>query len=211
MTAGLRSTWILLLAAQEESTPEESVPGCCATPTPTPTETPAPTPTTTPTSTPTLEKSIPGRFAAEPPPAVLVSAHYVYNGDGNLVKTVVNSVVAHYPGRDYNLEVDGEMETVKKFYAVGNLTFAVRTILGEQDTLHWILSDHLGSLNVTANEDGTWNSEMRWKDGITPTDYRFTGQLEQRPNWGHLDYFPSLFSSLRAAAVGEAILCRLCS
>ncbi len=38
-----------------------------------------------------------------------------------------------------------------------------------------------GSVNVTANEDGTWNSEIhytaigevRWKDGITPTDYRY--------------------------------------
>ncbi len=40
---------------------------------------------------------------------------------------------------------------------------------------------------MTANEDGTWNSEIRytafgevrWKDGVTPTDYRYTGQLEQ--------------------------------
>jgi len=103
------------------------------------------------------------------------------------VKAIVNGMVAYYPGRHYNLEVDGETETVKKFYAVGNLTIAVRTVVGEQDTLHWILSDHLGSLNVTANEDGSWNSEIRytafgevrWKDGLTPTEYRFTGQLEQ--------------------------------
>jgi RHS repeat-associated protein len=35
--------------------------------------------------------------------------------------------------------------------------------------------------------DGTWNSEIRytafgeirWKDGVTPTQYRFTGQLAQ--------------------------------
>ncbi|MCC6146912.1 MAG: hypothetical protein IT308_05030 [Anaerolineaceae bacterium] len=155
--------------------------------------------------TPTLEKSIPGRFAAEPPPAALVSAQYIYDGDGNLVKAIVNGVVTYYPPlqdaalrsarRHYNLEIDGEIakhsrrgaETVKKFYALGSLTIAVRTISGENDTLTWVLSDHLGSLNVAANADGSWNSEIRytafgevrWKDGVTPTEYGYTGQLEQ--------------------------------
>jgi len=50
-----------------------------------------------------------------------------------------------------------------------------------------MLSDHLGSASVTANLDGTWNStiqytafgEVRAKSGVTPGDYRYTGQLEQ--------------------------------
>jgi len=153
-------------AAQEETTPTETpTPTSTGTETPVVTETPTPTETVTPT--PTVSPASPLMLMGlntptEPPPAALVSAQYVYDGDGNLVKAIVNGVATYYPGRHYNLEVNGETETVKKFYAVGNLTFAVRTVIGEQDTLHWILSDHLGSLNVTANEDGTWNSEIRY-------------------------------------------------
>ncbi|WP_160317452.1 RHS repeat-associated core domain-containing protein [Ornatilinea apprima] len=48
-------------------------------------------------------------------------------------------------------------------------------------------SDHLGSASVTANVDGSLNSELRYtafgevryNNGLTPTDYRYTGQLEQ--------------------------------
>ncbi len=139
--------------AAETPTLEESVPA--ETPTPDGSATATPTPSATASGspaaplmlrgagTPTLEKSIPGRFAAEPPVEALVSAEYVYDGDGNLMKAVVNEVVTFYPGGHYNLEVDGETETVKKFYAVGSLTIAVRTISGEDDTLNWILSDHL--------------------------------------------------------------------
>ena len=50
-----------------------------------------------------------------------------------------------------------------------------------------MLSDNLGSTTVTASADGTWNSELRYtafgevwaSSGITPTDYRYTGQLSQ--------------------------------
>jgi len=45
----------------------------------------------------------------------------------------------------------------------------------------------LRSASVTANADGTWNSEIKYTAfgevrssyGLTPTDYRYTGQLEQ--------------------------------
>lgn len=70
---------------------------------------------------------------------------------------------------------------------MGRMTIAVRTVQGTTDTLNWILGDHLGSTSVTANEDGSWNStlkytafgEVRYNSGITPTEYRFTNQLEQ--------------------------------
>jgi RHS repeat-associated protein len=64
----------------------------------------------------------------------------------------------------------------------------VRTIVnGTQNTLNWTLSDHLGSSSVTTTANGTWYSELRYSafgetrysSGITPTDYRYTGQLEQ--------------------------------
>jgi hypothetical protein len=58
----------------------------------------------------------------ETPPPPLQSAEYVYDGDGNMVKAVVNDVVTYYPGRHYNEEVDNSVSTVKKFYTMGNLS-----------------------------------------------------------------------------------------
>jgi RHS repeat-associated protein len=51
----------------------------------------------------------------------------------------------------------------------------------------FVLSDQVGSTTVTANADGTWNSEIRYSafgeirysNGITQTNYRYTGQLAQ--------------------------------
>ncbi|MHC1784924.1 MAG: RHS repeat-associated core domain-containing protein [Anaerolineaceae bacterium] len=75
----------------------------------------------------------------------------------------------------------------------------MRTVIGEEDTLQWILSDHLSSASVTANEDGTWNSriqhtafgEVRATSGLTATKYRYTGQLAQ--DVLGLDYYVARF------------------
>ena len=104
-----------------------------------------------------------------------------------MVRGEVNGVVTFYAGRHYHQEVDGSETTVRKYYALGSMTVAVRSVEGTQDTLKWVLGDHLGSTSVTANEDGSWNSELRYtafgearySSGITPTEYRYTGQLEQ--------------------------------
>ncbi|MBI9047115.1 MAG: RHS repeat-associated core domain-containing protein, partial [Anaerolineaceae bacterium] len=66
---------------------------------------------------------------------------------------------------------------------IGGITVAVDT----GGTLQWVLSDHLGSASVTANADGTWNSEIQYtafgevraSSGLTSTGYRYTGQLDQ--------------------------------
>jgi hypothetical protein len=69
-------------------------------------------------------------------------ASYLYDGDGNLARSIVNGVVTFYPGRHYNRAVDGANVTVKKFYTLGSATVAVRTVKGSNDTLNWILGDH---------------------------------------------------------------------
>ncbi len=78
--------------------------------------------------------------------------------------------------------------TIRKTYSAGSISIAVRTIVnGTQNTLNWLLSDHLGSASITTTADGTWFSELRYSafgetrysSGITGTDYRYTGQLEQ--------------------------------
>jgi len=107
--------------------------------------------------------------------------------------------------------VDNSVSTVKKFYTMGSTTVAVRTVSGTEDVLNWILGDHYGaqrstpvaqrrgpgSASVTANADGSWNSEIKYceaspkqsagdtafgevraSSGLTPTEYRYTGQME---------------------------------
>ncbi|NPV85710.1 MAG: RHS repeat-associated core domain-containing protein, partial [Anaerolineae bacterium] len=132
------------------------------------------TPTRLPSRTPA---------ASETPVEPLQEAQYLYDGDNNLVKSVVNGKTTYYPGRHYQQNDD----TIHKCYTLGRQFVAVRTIQDETDTLHWVLDDHLGSTSVTASEDGAWNSEIkytaygevRWKSGLTPTSYRYTAQLEQ--------------------------------
>ena len=88
-----------------------------------------------------------------------------------------------YPGRHYNLSMDGETESIQKSYAFGALTIATR----RDGALKWVLGDHLGSTSITANADGSFSSELRYSafgeirysSGTTPTDYRYTNQLSQ--------------------------------
>lgn len=54
--------------------------------------------------------------------------------------------------------------------------------------LKWVMTDNLNSTTVTANADGTFNSELRYSafgeiryiSGTTPTNYQYTGQLSQQ-------------------------------
>jgi RHS repeat-associated protein len=122
----------------------------------------------------------------------LQSAVYVYDGDGNLVKSIINEVVTYYAGRHYHKTVDGVNETVKKYYSIGMSQVAVRT----NGELNWILTDHLSSASVIANADGTMVSEVKYSafgeirsgSGDMPTKYQYTGQLSQMAEIG-LHYF----------------------
>ena len=50
------------------------------------------------------------------PTPVTGQASYLYDGNGNLARGIVNGVGTFYPGRHNNREVDGANVTVKKFY-----------------------------------------------------------------------------------------------
>ena len=99
------------------------------------TATPTATPTETPTGTVTLPVT-PGvtPIPTETPPPPLQSASYSYDGDGNMVRAVVNDVVTFYPGRHYNEEVDNSVSTVKKFYTLGSNQFPPPNIWGSKGT-----------------------------------------------------------------------------
>jgi hypothetical protein len=90
----------------------------------------------------------------------LQSAVYVYDGDGSLVKSIINNVVTYYVGRHYHKTVNGANVSIKKFYAIGMSQIAVRT----DGVLQWILTDHLSSASVSASVDGTLVSEVKYRE-----------------------------------------------
>jgi hypothetical protein len=117
-------------------------------------------------------------------PPELESANYFYDGDGNMVKSVVNEVTTYYVGSYYEKVVDGELVTERKYYFAGSSTIAMREVEGETDSLYWLLSDHLNSTSITADAGGqilsevryTAFGEIRYENNTTPTDRLYTGQ-----------------------------------
>ncbi|KAF0111916.1 MAG: hypothetical protein FD147_430 [Chloroflexi bacterium] len=166
--------------------------------TPTPTETATPTETHTPTVTATATVTATSTLtptatltatATSSPIATATAApipgeaEYTYDGDGNLVKSVIGNVTTYYPGTHYEKRVDGLTEKNFKYYFVGSTRIAMR----ENGTITWLISDHLGSTSVTADASGTLLSSMRYTafgemrtySGTTSTDYRYTGQRQE--------------------------------
>lgn len=157
----------------ETGTPTETI-----TPTvvETPTETPAPTATETPqlTQTPTL---VPTTTTTP------LNGHveYIYDGDGNLIKSIINGVETYYPNAIYQLQITGSLEVETKYYSAGGSRIAYR-VDGE---ITWILSDQLGSTVGMADEDGDLIGVLKYtaygelRTGTSTTDYRYTGQREE--------------------------------
>jgi len=107
------------------------------------------------------------------------SASFVYDGDGNRVKATLGVSTTVYVG-DY-FEWKGSTSNMVKYYYANGQRVAMRE---GSDTLHYLLTDHLGSTAITADSNGARVAELRYKawgenrytDGTTPTTYRFTGQ-----------------------------------
>jgi RHS repeat-associated protein len=152
--------------------------------TPTVTNTPTRTGTTTNTGTPTQTATATATaHPTEPAPEALQNAKYTYDGDGNMVKSVVNDDITYYPSRAYQKDNHAGTVKVLKYYSLAGQRVAMRT----NGTLNWLVTDHLGSTNITADASGNLTSEIRYTafgevrytNGTTPTDYRYTGQLQQ--------------------------------
>jgi hypothetical protein len=63
-----------------------------------------------------------------------------------MVKSIINGVSTYNGGRHYNITVNGETTQTQKTYAFGSLSVAVRN----DGVLKWLLTDHLGSISITA-------------------------------------------------------------
>jgi RHS repeat-associated protein len=106
-----------------------------------------------------------------------LTTSFGYDADGKRVKATVGTTTTVYIGDYY--EQTGS--TVKKYYYAGGQRVAMR----ENSSLYWLLTDHLGSTAITANQSGGKHGELRYKafgetrysTGTTPTQRQFTGQI----------------------------------
>jgi hypothetical protein len=110
----------------------------------------------------------------------LLIASFTYDVDGRQVKSVVNSVTTLFVGAHY--QVEGGLTV--KYYLVGGQRIAIRT---PNNSVSYLLTDHLGSTSLTTNSAGVVTSEMRYTpwgetrytSGTSPTNYRYTGQRQE--------------------------------
>jgi len=116
-------------------------------------------------------------------------ATFVYDGDGNRVKSTINGTTTTFVGAHY--ELTGS--TVTKYYFAGASRIAMRKYtIPSSMSVEYFLGDHLGSTSITTDANGVKTSEMRykpwgevrswWTSQLTTTpayklaDYTFTGQ-----------------------------------
>jgi RHS repeat-associated protein len=109
-----------------------------------------------------------------------VTTTFVYDGDGKRIKQTVGAVVTTYINQYY--EKSGTDVTTS--YYLGGKLIALRKGSGSTFTLSYVLQDHLGSTNGTADSTGAATSTIRYfsfggtrtSTGTMPTDKKFTGQ-----------------------------------
>jgi RHS repeat-associated protein len=109
------------------------------------------------------------------------TATFVYNGDGQRVKSVMDGETTLFVGGHYEITNPGAGQTVTKYYMAGATRVAVR----KDGTLSYMLADHLGSTSLVTDTNGNRTSELRYKPwgetrfsfGTMPTKYTFTGQF----------------------------------
>ncbi|HNX01163.1 MAG TPA: RHS repeat-associated core domain-containing protein [Candidatus Cloacimonadota bacterium] len=161
-------------------------PNLTETHTPTATETPLPTQTRTITPTPTVTFTpLPTQTATFTPTATTTPQNghiqYIYDGDDNLVKSIIDDVETYYPSADYQLQITGSAQVETKYYSAGTSRIAYR-IDGE---IIWLLSDHLGSTVGTVNAGGALIGVLKYtaygelRSGTSAIKYRYTGQREE--------------------------------
>jgi RHS repeat-associated protein len=106
-------------------------------------------------------------------------ARFVYDADGAMVLRNDNGQRTVFLGNLYQRNLVTGVQT--KHYLFGGKLVAMRQ---DSNAANFLLTDHLGSVNVTLNSDGTIHSRLRydhwgkqrWAQNNTPTDYRYTAQ-----------------------------------
>ena len=109
-----------------------------------------------------------------------------------MVKSEIDDVTTYYPSAAYQVKTNGSYANTRKYYSFNGAVVAMR----ENSTLTWLLhtcpggrcqGDQVNSTTVTANADGSFQSEVRYSaygevrhaDGTTVTDKLYTGQQQE--------------------------------
>ena len=93
-----------------------------------------------------------------------VIAAFVYDENGNRVKSVMGSETILFVGGHYEVTNPGSGQTVTKYYFAGASRIAMRKYTIPQSmTVEYMLGDHLGSTSITTDSSGNKVSEMRYK------------------------------------------------
>jgi len=125
------------------------------------------------------------------------TASFVYDGDGNRVKSVVGATTTYFVGSHY--ETSGGVIT--KYYLAGGTRLAMRK---GSTSFYWLLSDHLGSTSKVATATGALHSqqlykawgESRYASGTLPTRYTYTGQYSYASDFGLVFYGSRFYDPL---------------
>ena len=109
-----------------------------------------------------------------------IAAMFVYDGDGNRVKSTINGVTTYFVGNYYEVVKTETSTQVNKYYYAGSQRIA----MCQDGILSYLLTDHLGSTSLTTSDKGAVLSELRYmpwgevrySSGTTSTGYQYTGQ-----------------------------------
>ncbi|MPM35315.1 hypothetical protein SDC9_81905 [bioreactor metagenome] len=111
---------------------------------------------------------------------------FINNGDGKKGKQVSTAnnettTTYYFTGGTYEMEVVGTQTTVTQYYSIGGVSVGMR----KGETFSYFLTDHLGSVVGTTDEEGVLTSETRYTPfgevrtdvgEIDGTDYGYTFQ-----------------------------------
>ena len=114
-------------------------------------------------------------------------AQFTFDGDGNLVKSVVNGETTLFVGGHYEITNPGSGQVITKYYYAGSQRVAMRKYTVPQTpTVNYFLGVHLGSTSVVTDAAGAKLSETWYKawgevryvtaSQTLPTRYTYTGQ-----------------------------------
>jgi RHS repeat-associated protein len=118
----------------------------------------------------------------------VVTGQYIYDGDGNRIKTIAAGKTTYYIRNYYEKIVEGTNTTIKKYYYAGG----VRVAMDDNGQVRYFITDHLGSTTKMINTDGSEYSDseeyfeikyLSWGSDQpnTPdlgTSFKYTGQRQ---------------------------------
>ena len=111
-----------------------------------------------------------------------VTTSFLYDADGNRVKTTTGSESTVYVGGGvYEYQTAGANTTETSYYTLGGRSVAVRN----DSDLHYLAQDHLGSTSLTRDESSGSVAVHRYSpygaprgsSAPTETDHTYTGQI----------------------------------